>query len=163
MSRPASPSDLTDAQWELLEPLLPPPAEGAPHLIYEQREIVNAILYVLRSGCPWRLLPHDFPAWGTVSWYFRQWRKQGIWDQVLHTLRRRVRARAGRDPEPSAAVIDSQSIKISPVRGSEKSYDPAKKNLGAQAPRSGRYPRPSTGRQSARGSPLRSARGQTLA
>ena len=133
MPRPAYPSDLTDAQWEILEPLLPPPAEEAPHLIYEQREIVNAILYVLRSGCPWRLLPHDFPAWGTVYWYFRRWRRQGIWDQVLHTLRRRVRERAGRDPEPSAAVIDSQSIKTSAVRGPEKGYDAGKKNLGAQA------------------------------
>jgi transposase len=69
MSRQAYPSDLTDAQWAILEPLVPLAAPDAPHLMYERREIVNAILYVLRSGCPWRMLPHDLPAWGTVYWY----------------------------------------------------------------------------------------------
>src|SRR5215472_7892877 len=127
MSRRAYPSDLTDAQWAILEPLIPPPAEEAPNLTYERRELVNAILYVLRSGCPWRLLPHDFPAWGTVYWYFQRWRREGIWDQIVHTLRMQ-----GRNPEPSAAVIDSQSIKTSAVRGPEKGYDPGKKKLGRQ-------------------------------
>ena len=133
MRRKAYPSDLTDAQWELLEPLIPPLPEGAPHVLYERREIVNAILYVLRSGCPWRLLPHDFPAWGTVHWYFRRWEREGVWDQILHPLRTRVRQKQGRDAEPSAAVIDSQSIKTSAVRGPEKGYDTGKKNLGTQA------------------------------
>ncbi len=130
MSRKAYPSDMTDAQWELLEPLIPPMPEGAPHVLYERREIVNAILYVLRSGCPWRLLPHDFPAWGTVHWYFRRWEREGVWDQILHTLRKRVRQKQGRDAEPSAAVIDSQSIKTSAVRGPEKGYDMGKKIWG---------------------------------
>src|SRR3989441_10249330 len=146
--RKAYPSDLTDAQWEILGPLIPAPAEEAPNLIYTRREIVNAMLYVLRSGCPWRLVPHDFPAWGTVYWYFRIWRNGGVWDQILQTLRGRVRQKQGRDPEPSAAVIDSQSIKTSAVRGPEKGYDAGKKNLGTQTTRAGRYARPSLGSQS---------------
>jgi putative transposase len=126
MFRQAYPSDLTDAQWELLNPLLPLPTEEAPNGKYERREIVNAILYVLRSGCPWRLLPHDFPAWGTVYWYFRRGPREGVWDRILQTLRRQVRKFAGRHPEPSAAVIDSQSIKTSAVRGDERGYDGGK-------------------------------------
>lgn len=126
MSRPAYPSDLTDDQWKLLDPLIPLPAEDAAYHKYERRDIVNAILYVLRSGCPWRLLPHDLPAWGTVYWYFRRWRREGVWDQILAALRMQVRHRQGRDPEPSAAIIDSQSIKTSAVRGPEKGYDPGK-------------------------------------
>lgn len=137
MQRPAYPSDLSDAQWEILEPLLPAVCKDAPNLTYDQREIVNAILYVLRSGCPWRLLPHDFPAWGTAYWYFREWRNAGIWDQVLQALRRKVRIKAGRDPEPSAAIIDSQSIKTSAVRGPEKGYDAAKKNPRPQTASAG--------------------------
>jgi transposase len=133
MPRQAYPSDLTDPQWAILEPLIPPPAPDAPHLVYERREIVNAILYVLRSGCPWRMLPHDLPAWGTVYWYFRCWQHEGVWEQILHALRKQVRIQYGRDPEPSAAIIDSQSLKTSAVRGPEKGYDSGKKNLGAQA------------------------------
>jgi len=128
--RKASPSDLTDAQWEILAPFIPEVSEDAPHVKYTRREIVNAILYVLRSGCPWRLLPNDLPAWGTVSDYFREWRKQGIWDQALEALRRQMRKKQGREEEPSAAVIDSQSIKTSAVRGSEKGYDAGKQIWG---------------------------------
>ena len=93
---------------------------------------MNAILYVLRSGCPWRLLPHDLPAWGTVYWYFRRWRDGSIWDEVLVALRMEVRIKQGRNPEPTAAIIDSQSIKTSAVRGPEKGYDAGKKNLGPE-------------------------------
>ncbi len=135
--RKAYATDLTDAQWALLEPLIPAPAEVAPNLTYTRREIVNALLYMLRSGCSWRLLPHDFPAWGTVYWYFRRWKREGIWDQALATLRGQVRQREGREADPSAAVIDSQSIKTSAVRGPEKGYDAGKKNLGTQAMHSG--------------------------
>ncbi len=85
---------------------------------------------MLRSGCPWRLLPNDLPAWGTVYDYFRQWQKQGIWDQVLEALRRQKRKKQGRDQEPSAAVIDSQSIKTSAVRGPEKGFDMGKRIWG---------------------------------
>jgi transposase len=131
-TRKAYPSDLTEAQWEKLEPLIPAIAEDATHVVYERKEIVNAIFYVLRSGCPWRMMPHDLPAWSTVYNYFRQWKQDGIWDEVLKTLRSEVRKREGREPDPSAVVIDSQSMKTSAVRGPEKGYDAAKKNLGAQ-------------------------------
>lgn len=132
------PSNLTDAQWEILEPFIPPISPNATFHLHERRTIVDAILYVLRSGCPWRALPHDFPAWQTVHHYFRTWRHAGVWDQVLTALRMQVRVKQGRDPEPSAAVIDSQSIKTSAVRGPEKGYDMGKKNLGPQTAYGGR-------------------------
>jgi putative transposase len=132
MGRRAYPSDLTDKQWDMLRALIPLPSlEGRPATV-ERRELVNAILYVLRSGCPWRLLPYEFPAWGTVYYYFRRWQREGVWEQILQTLRMQVRTRQGRNAEPSAAIIDSQSIKTSAVRGPEKGYDAGKKNLGAQ-------------------------------
>jgi putative transposase len=99
------PSDLTDAQWELLVPLIPPLSPEAAYHFHERREIVNGILYVLRSGCPWRSLPHDLPAWGTVYHYFRKWQREGVWDRVLEALRMQMRIKEGRDPEPSAAVM----------------------------------------------------------
>jgi transposase len=132
MGRRAYASDLTDQQWEVLGPMIPLPSlDGRPPTV-ERREIVNAILYVLRSGCPWRLLPHEFPAWGTVYSYFRRWEREGVWKQVLLSLRMEMRQKEGRNAEPSAAVIDSQSIKTSAVRGSDKGYDAGKKNLGTQ-------------------------------
>src|SRR6266849_4709459 len=137
--RKAYPSDLTDAEWEILEPLIPAISPLAVNVQYTRREIVNGILYVLRSGCPWRLVPHDLPAWGTLYDYFRTWRNEGVWDQIMHTLRRQLRHKQGRDPEPSAAVIDSQSIKTSAVRGPEKGFDMGKKNLGTQATRARGY------------------------
>jgi putative transposase len=137
MGRAAYPSDLTEKQWEMLGPLLPEPSLEGRQPFIERREIINAILYVLRSGCPWRLLPHEFPAWQTVYWYFRRWQREGVWEQILHQLRRQTREQMGRDPEPSAAVIDSQSIKLSTVRGPEKGYDGGKKNLGTQTTSAG--------------------------
>lgn len=128
--RKAYPSDLTDAQWEILAPFIPEVSEDATVPTISRREIVNGILYVLRSGCPWRLMPHDLPAWGTVYYYFRTWRIAGIWDTAMEALRRQMRQKQGRDQEPSAAVIDSQSIKTSAVRGSEKGYDAGKKIWG---------------------------------
>lgn len=128
--RQAYPSDLSDEQWALVQDLIPAPAPDAPHLIHSRREILNAILYVLRSGCPWRLLPHDFPKWQTVYDYFWKFQQAGIWDEILRRLRTQMRVRQGRDPEPSAAIIDSQSIKTSAVRGPEKGYDAGKKIRG---------------------------------
>ncbi len=141
----AYPSNLTDKQWELLEPLIPPLCADATYYKHERREIVNAILYVLRSGCPWRMLPHDLPPYGTVFDSFRRWQREGVWDRVLEALRMQMRVKEGRDAEPSAGVIDSQSIKTSAVRGPEKGYDTGKKNLGSQTTRRGRYPGPLAG------------------
>lgn len=126
-----SPSNLTDEQWAILEPLIPPLSPNAAFYRHERRAIVDAILYVLRSGCPWRSLPHDFPAWQTVHHSFRKWRQQGVWDWVLAALRMQVRVKHGRDAQPSAAIIESQSIKTSAVRGPEKGYDAGKKLLDA--------------------------------
>ena len=111
MSRKLYPSDLTAAQWEELAPLLPPDTKRGPPRTTDLREVVNGILYVLRGGIPWRLMPHDLPPWGTVWWYFRNWRDDGTWERVESTLRARVREAAGRDATPSAAIIDSQSVK----------------------------------------------------
>src|SRR6185312_5043378 len=128
--RKAYHSDLTDKEWEVLEPLIPAVSPNATTETISRREIVNGILYVLRSGCPWRMLPNDLPAWGTVYYYFRTWRNSGIWEQVLQSLRKRMRRKQGRDEEPSAAVIDSQSVKTSAVRGPEKGFDMGKKIWG---------------------------------
>jgi putative transposase len=130
LKRRIYPSDVTDQEWEILEPLIPAVKPGGRPQEIERREIVNGILYVLRSGCPWRLLPHDLPNWSTVYLYFREWKLAGVWEQVNAVLRRTVREKAGREPEPSAAVVDSQSIKTSSVRGDARGYDGGKKIQG---------------------------------
>jgi transposase len=122
-------SDLTDAEWALLEPLLPPPCDQGRPRSWPMREIVNAISYVLRSGCPWRLLPSDFPPWRTVYRWFAAWRDEGLFERVNHTLVMADRARSGREASPTAAVIDSQSVKTS-ESGGPRGYDAAKRVTG---------------------------------
>ena len=111
MKRKAYPTDLTDKEWELLEPLIPLVKPGGRPREVDMREIVNAIVYQLRSGGAWRLLPHDFPNWSTVYGYFSRWSKDGTWERINAQLRRNLRVAEGRDPEPSAAIMDSQSVK----------------------------------------------------
>jgi transposase len=107
-------TDLTDAQWELVAPLLPCERQdgraGRPRR-YRNREVVNAILYLVRTGCQWRNLPHDFPPYGSVLRYFRRWRDDGTLERVQGALRVKVRRQAGKEATPSAAIVDSQSVK----------------------------------------------------
>jgi putative transposase len=105
------PSDLTDEQWPLLQPILPRAAENCRPRKTDLREVVNAIFYLNRAGCPWRMLPRDFPPWRTVYNYFEGWRDDGTWAKIVKTLREQVRVAAGREPTPSAGSIDSQSVK----------------------------------------------------
>jgi transposase len=105
------PSDLTQPEWAQVARFIPAPKPGGRPAKHDRREIVNALLYVSRTGCQWRALPHDLPAWATVYWYFRAWSKDGTLDRLMTELRGDLRAAEGRHRQPSAAVIDSQSVK----------------------------------------------------
>jgi putative transposase len=131
-SRKPDPSDLSDEAWALLAPLLPPPfSAGAPRRT-DFRALLDAIFYVLSTGCAWSALPHDFPPEGTVRDYFHQWRRSGTWQRIPDALRSRVRESVGKGPEPSAGSLDSQTVKAART-GGQRGYDAGKKSRRRQA------------------------------
>ena len=124
--RPSYTTDVSDDEWAVLEPWVPAVKTGGRPAEHTRREIINAILYVLRTGCQWRNMPHDFPRWGTVYTYHRNWRLDGTWQRIHDTLRQQMRQAEGRHPQASAAILDSQSVKTT-EKGGRAATTPARK------------------------------------
>jgi putative transposase len=128
MERKHYPTDLTDEQWELVRPLLPKAKPGGRPRSVDLRAVLNGIFYVVRGGVPWRMLPGDLPPWGTVHFYYRCWRLDGTWAKILDVLRTRLRHAEGRQKSPSAAIVDTQTVRT--AQGGERGYDAAKRTPG---------------------------------
>jgi putative transposase len=132
MSRKPYPSDLSDAQWGKIAHLFPPAKTGGRPPIHTRRELFNAMCYLVRAGCHWRMLPHDFPPHQTVYWYFSEWSKDGTFERIHEVLRMDLRVLSGANPEPTVAIIDSQSVKTTEKGGSPDTM-PGRKSRVASA------------------------------
>jgi putative transposase len=127
MRRKSYPSDLTDAQWQRTPPLIPPAKPGGSPRRVEMREILNGIFSVTREGVTWRAMPHDLPYFGTCYWYHRRFQEDGVWEEINDALRTELRVAAGRDPEPSVAIIDAQSVKTTEKGGAPVAMMPVRR------------------------------------
>jgi len=127
MDRTPYPTDLTDEQWQILEPMIPPAKPGGRPRTTDMREVINAILYVARGGVAWRLVPHEFPGWSGVYGYFRRWRLCGVWRKIHDALHAQLRRAEEREPTPSAAILDSQSAKTAEKGGRSAATTRARK------------------------------------
>ena len=128
VSRHSYATDLTDAECQILEPLLPAEKPGGRHRLYPMREIINALRYLLRTGCSWRLIPHDFPHWRTVYEYFKIWKEDGTWLKIHDCFHARLREQMERDKQPSAAIVDSQSVKTTEKGGRKEAMTAARRS-----------------------------------